>query len=372
MKKRRLKRKVKYSLILIILVALLVVINGNSVDSKLKRLNYSKSAISVIKEKNIEERVLKSPYSKTLEVALTSKDFEKEYIDIYLSVNNVNSKKQIKNINSLAAIGYDDNSIEKIYKKLSYEQIEYLTNYTHIENLESYLDYKIFKTKKLERYINYKNDNNDLSYKEIILNVNMDLDKDFYKEPNTVKDPDNLLVLVNKYNKLPDDYEAKDLEEIDSKYTVSKMLLNKDAKKHFEEMCTDAKSINLIMRGISAYRTKEYQEELYKDYIKNNGFKMAESFSARPRHSEHETGLAIDVASGTNVYTTFENTEEYKWIKQNAQNYGFIVRYKKEYEHITGYKFEAWHLRYVGIDVAKYIYEHDITFEEYYAMFLDK
>ena len=133
------------------------------------------------------------------------------------------------------------------------------------------------------------------------------------------------------------------------------MLLNKEAKENFEEMCTDAKSINLIIKAISAYRTKEYQTNLYNDYIEDKGFEMAESFSARPRHSEHETGLAIDVASGTNSYTTFENTEEYKWIKQNAQNYGFIVRYKKEYENVTGYKFEAWHLRYVGVELAKAI-----------------
>lgn len=372
MKKRKLKRKVKYSIVLLLLILTLGVINNNSVYSKLKRLNYSKSAINEIKKNNIEKEVLNNNYSKTLEVALTSKNFYKDNLNIYLSVENIDNKEQIKNINTLVTLDYDKSDIEKIYKKLDNEQIEYLTNYTYIDNLKSYLDYEIFKPDRLERYINYKSENTDLTYKEIILNVNMDLDKEFYEEPNIIKNPDDMLVLVNKYNKLPDDYEAKDLVQIDSKYTVSKMLLNKEAKEKFEEMCTDAKSINLIIKGISAYRTKEYQKGLYNDYIKNNGFEMAESFSARPRHSEHETGLAIDVASGTNGYTTFENTEEYKWIKQNAQNYGFIVRYKKEYEHITGYKFEAWHLRYVGKDISKYIYEHNITFEEYYAMFLDK
>jgi len=149
------------------------------------------------------------------------------------------------------------------------------------------------------------------------------------------------------------------------------MYLSKTAKNAFEEMCSDAKSINLVIKAVSTYRTKEYQQKLYNDYVKTRGLQYAENYSARPRHSEHETGLAVDVRGGLSAYTLFENTEEYKWVKQNAHTYGFIIRYQEDKEDITGYNYESWHLRYVGKDVATYIYEHNITFDEYHAMFLD-
>lgn len=67
----------------------------------------------------------------------------------------------------------------------------------------------------------------------------------------------------------------------------------------------------------------------------------------------------------------FENTEEFDWIKNNAHKYGFILRYPEGKEYLTGYKYEPWHYRYVGVDVATYIYEEDIVFEEYYAYFCE-
>jgi len=352
---------------------LLPIICLNFSDIKLKKLNYSNEAIRVIKNNNIENKVINNNYSKTLEIALTSNEFKKDNIDIYLNIKYNNNTNVINQINNLKDIGYNKDEISKIYEKLESNQIDFITNYTYIENLKSYLDYKIFKPENLERYINYKNieNNINLSYKDIILNVNMDLDKAFYDNPNIIKNPDDLLVLVNKYNRLPDNYEAKDLEQIDNRFTVSKMYLNKTAKNAFEEMCSDAKSINLIITAISTYRTKDYQKKLYDKYIETKGIEYAEKYSARPRHSEHETGLAIDVRGGLSSYTLFENTEEYKWIKQNAHTYGFIIRYEKNKESITGYNYESWHLRYVGNEVASYIHKHKITFEEYHAMFLN-
>jgi len=370
-RRKRLKKKPIIVLILIILTIIFVA-GFNSTSSQLLRLNYSKNAIKVIKKNNIEDEVLNNKYSKTLEVALTSKEFDKNNLDIYLNVKYNNNKNITKQINSLESLGYDKNEVGKIYEKLDDEEIDFLINYTYIDNLKSYLDYEIFKVENLDRYINYKNkeENAELSYKDIILNVNMDLDKEFYDNPKTIKNPDDLLVLVNKYNKLPDDYEAKDLEQIDSKFTVADMYLSKTAKNAFEEMCSDAKSINLVIKAVSTYRTKEYQQKLYNDYVKTRGLQYAENYSARPRHSEHETGLAVDVRGGLSAYTLFENTEEYKWVKQNAHTYGFIIRYQEDKEDITGYNYESWHYRYVGVDAATQIFNEKITYEEYYEYYV--
>ena len=97
---------------------------------------------------------------------------------------------------------------------------------------------------------------------------------------------------------------------------------------------------------------------------------MADKYTARPGYSEHQTGLAIDVKDGSGQYAFFKNSDEYKWMKDNAHKYGFILRYPEGKEHITGFSFEAWHYRYVGVDVATFIYENDLTFDEYHMMYI--
>ena len=99
--------------------------------------------------------------------------------------------------------------------------------------------------------------------------------------------------------------------------------------------------------------------------INEKGIVYADKCSARPGHSEHQTGLSIDVMGSNNDYNIFDKSKEFKWMKDNAHKYGFIMRYPKNKEYITGFKYEPWHYRYVGIDTAQKIYENNITLEEY-------
>jgi len=69
-------------------------------------------------------------------------------------------------------------------------------------------------------------------------------------------------------------------------------------------------------------------------------------------------------------FTRFEQTPEFEWVKVNAHRHGFIIRYPRDKEHITGYAFEPWHLRFVGLEIAAYIFENEITFDEYYELYL--
>ena len=124
--------------------------------------------------------------------------------------------------------------------------------------------------------------------------------------------------------------------------------------------------------GQSAYRSYDRQRVLYDNAIKENGKFIADSDTARPGHSEHQTGLTIDVSSNKQGnMLNFDNTSSFYWMQNNAYKYGFILRYTKETEFITGYMNEPWHYRYVGKDIAKYIYEHPMTYEEYYVRFLE-
>ena len=102
-----------------------------------------------------------------------------------------------------------------------------------------------------------------------------------------------------------------------------------------------------------------------------DGVNKADTYSARPGFSEHHTGLAIDIDNIKTSYTDFDKTKEFIWMQENAYKYGFILRYPEDKVDITGYIYEPWHYRYVGVEAAKYIYENNMTLEEYYALFLD-
>ena len=190
------------------------------------------------------------------------------------------------------------------------------------------------------------------------------LDNDFYKDIKYVY-PTNYDFIVNKNNKLNENYIPSDLEQIRLQYSCDNKYLRKIVKESFERMAKDAKENGFNIIAVSAYRSYEYQEKLYNNYVKDKGFYYADMCSARAGHSEHQTGLAVDIADISLDYDNFEYTKEFNWVKENAHKYGFIMRYPKAKFHITGFKYEPWHYRYVGIDIATYIYKNNITLEEY-------
>ena len=172
----------------------------------------------------------------------------------------------------------------------------------------------------------------------------------------------NYLRLVNKSNPLEKCDIPFYLREIDHKYNIGKNnLLDKKVKFWFEKMAKDALKDNIVLKNISAYRSYEYQEKLYETYKENN-LENLDMSSAKAGYSEHQTGLALDI-NMDNI--NFLDTDEYKWLVNNAYKYGFILRYPKGKESITGYKFEPWHYRYVGKKHAKIIHNNDLTLEEY-------
>lgn len=376
MKKRKKKNKKIIPLILILFILLVfcayeVVILSNSDDKKLKKLKYQKDTITVIKELNIQDEVIKkNKYSKTLEMALLNDQFESENIELYYEFEYRKDDRFITDLNKLAKLGYNKMQISEIFDTLSYEDIDILINHDYVSNISDYLKYSYFKVSYLDRYINYqKTTSYDLE--KCITYVNIGLDKDYYTDYKIVDDASSTLVLVNKYSFLPSDYVPSDLVTLNSNCSLTNVKLTSEAAKKFEELSADASAIGLSILGMSGYRSYTYQKNLYEKYKKNDP-KNVDTYSARAGASEHQTGLALDVATKTTTYTNFGKTNEYTWLKQNAHKYGFIIRYTKDNTNITGYKSEEWHIRYVGIDVATYIYENNITFDEYYVRFLEK
>ena len=189
-------------------------------------------------------------------------------------------------------------------------------------------------------------------------------DKDFYTDTKEVSDPNDLLVVVNKFNYLPKDYKPSDLVYIDGAYG-NKVPIRSILKDDFLALQTAAKNeIGVKLMPTTAFRDQNFQKALYDKYVKKDGVKAADTYSARPGYSEHQTGLAIDLKNMALKKTRLSD-ENYKWLEENAYKYGFIVRFPKGKEQITGYKFENWHIRYVGKNAAKEIMDNNLTLEEY-------
>ena len=136
-------------------------------------------------------------------------------------------------------------------------------------------------------------------------------------------------------------------------------------------MFNAAKKENITIIINSAYRSYKKQEELYNQYLSQYGKEYTDAYAARPGHSEHQTGLTVDVTTYGSNGDNFDKTEAFKWLQDNAHLYGFILRYPKGKEDITGYDYESWHYRYVGVDAATTIHDNDITFDEYYAYYIE-
>ena len=235
------------------------------------------------------------------------------------------------------------------------------------KQLFDYLGLSYFKEDNLERYFNYYKDNSDMDYTDIITYVNIGLDNEYYTNVVDIDNQDDMKVIVNKYHKLSSDYVPSDLETISSKYQWlgRSNKLRHDARVAFEEMCAAAAEDGIHIYAGSGYRSFATQKYLYDTYVKKDGFKEAETYSARAGYSEHQTGLAMDIANKNGFISLGD--KEYDWLVNNSYKYGFILRYPKGSETITGYMYEEWHYRYLGKEAAKEIKNTGLTYDEYMA-----
>lgn len=321
-----------------------------------------------------KERLIKIGYSKeeihSIRQVLSNSEIKELYQYDYLSyLDSLVHSKDYQSKNMISYIHY----ISEIKGNYDLDSVIYLVNsdisYPYSEKLVQIVQSKYFIPSRLERYMNYDNDD----IETIITNINSNLDQTFYVDISPTDLSKETLLIVNKYYYLDKDYYYGDLVTMEKDYdNKNGSKLNSIAYEAFKKLVDAGELEGYHIRNNSAYRSYDYQSGLYNSYKNNNGLTYADKWSARPGHSEHQTGLALDVGV-KNEYSLgkFESSKEFTWMKDHAHLYGFILRYPKGKEHITGYGYEPWHYRYVGVDVATYIYENDITFEEYYAYFVE-
>ncbi|MFW2514214.1 D-alanyl-D-alanine carboxypeptidase family protein [Demequina sp. SO4-13] len=184
-------------------------------------------------------------------------------------------------------------------------------------------------------------------------------------------DPYSVLVVVNKRRPLsPSHYSPPDLVTVQGVPGGSDDRLREETVRQLAAMHSAAESDGASFWVVSSYRSHSYQADLFEDYAEQHGVEAAETFSARPAHSEHQTGWAVDVAAdGCSLSACFGDTAAGRWIAANGHEYGFIIRYPEGQSHITGYRYEPWHLRYVGIGLASHMHDRGVaTLEEQFGL----
>ncbi len=165
------------------------------------------------------------------------------------------------------------------------------------------------------------------------------------------------LVLVNKQFKLDSTYIPNELVYVDTVDTINDKFVCSKVLAAYKQLYNDASEDDIKLVVFSAFRSYNYQDSIY---VGND------DFSARPGHSEHQTGLALDISTREiGLNQELGNYKEGIWISKNAYKYGFTIRYPQGKEHITGYQYEPWHIRYVGKSVAKHLHDNNLTLEEY-------
>ena len=232
---------------------------------------------------------------------------------------------------------------------------------------------KYFLSKNYLKYIEYQKSHPDTSLDDIIALINVHASDGWYSNTYKTDISKNYLILVNKFYQLEEGYQRDDLVDIPLQYAYSGNKAAKEVVDKYIEMHKQAKEeLGVHLMVNSSFRPYEDQDEIYKEF-RSKGEAYADSYAARPGFSEHQSGLSIDITSIAHpTSNAFKESEEYAWLKDNCYKYGFILRYPEGKEYLTGYNTESWHFRYVGKEIATKIKNENITFDEYYAYYIEK
>lgn len=373
-KKRKLKLKRPFIIVIkiivfIILVVLCLLFIYKYEIGKFKAIGYSeKATIKILKEFK-RDYILDMGENKTLNAAFESDDYKEENLDSYSKIRYHNHKNLIKNINTLLKKGYSNNNINMILDHGNDEDVSLFAERDKVKYLEEFFTIDYAKLINYDKYVYYSDYTGD-DEETTVLIVNLGIDKEAYTDAVEI-DKFSTDMLVNKHHKIKDKLEPTDIIKISKEYTNGEEQSgSQEAVNALTRMINAAKNEGYGLVVNSSYRSYKEQEELCEEYKKAYGDNYVAKYLALPGYSEHQTGLSFDLGSTSS--NVFANSKEYEWMRENAYKYGFIMRYTKEGQAMTEFRSEPWHYRYVGEKIAAYIQEKGITFEEYYAMFLDK
>lgn len=271
----------------------------------------------------------------------------------------------------LSKVGYSKEEIVEI-ERLEGSNKDYLLTIEYNKDIANLIKEKYFIEKNLKSYLKYSKESKK-SLNDVVAIINVGSNNDWYTNTKKSDISKNELMLTNKFYSLDNTYNSDNMVKVSKQYSYGdNQMLTQATFDAFLSMFNDAKKEDLTLIINSSFRSYEDQEEIYNFYKDTRGEIEANKIAAKAGFSEHQTGMSIDIQTFGSSAKTFEEFDEFKWLQDNAHKYGFILRYPKDKEYLTGYEYESWHYRYVGIEAATYIYENNITFDEYYAYFIEK
>lgn len=377
-KKKRPSKAVIASLVIILVLGVLIAFNYPRIQLMFKGYGFSEQGIILELDNQEIKRYLDEDKIDNL-VSWDEMENDHHYIEY------TNYQNNFKNLSKQEVVKYIDTFYQDYYEALtklgySYNNIMALMESATLDDFKLLVDNQ-YSYKKISPYLNIKGMlfsdlpeylKSNQEPLQTVLSVSYPM-IDASKKSNRVYEiiePDNILLLIKKGFVLPDDYEPSDLTvpNIPIAPDNSHNKLRKAASKALESMYQDALKGDYHLVLNSGYRSFKEQQEIYDEYFKRYDEITASGLVAVPGSSEHQLGLGVDLTSQSVIdkeRMVFGDTKEYRWIVQNAYKYGFILRYPKDRSNITGTANEPWHLRYVGKDVAKVIYDNNWTLEEY-------
>jgi len=354
--RRKLKKPLKRILLLVstlLISYFLIKFAYNQYEiHQLKEIGYQSSTIKLIDQHKLRNTLInRGEYSKTLEDALINNEVYLDYLNLYFIRDEV-SLEITQVYQRLEEKGYPIESLETLFSQLNFRELTPLLVFDFQNDVAPYIE-DVIK-------------NRSTNINQFVLSNNYFTP---YDNPLIADISQPYAIFVSKQYQLPKDYSVQ-LVNVSIGCRMSLMQLEEKTAEAFESMCSHMQSLGMKIASTSAYRSFEYQNDLYLSITKEYGIEAGERRVIRAGFSEHETGLAVDIASLTTPDVPFVQSRESDWLIENAHTYGFINHYQKGYEQITGIQYESWHYRYVGIELATKIYESGLTFDEYYLLHL--
>lgn len=315
-------------------------------DSRLAEIGYSEDEIRVIESlgEEAKDKIMEHGYDAEIIKVISDPTFDVLRFDSYLNLD-LKAEDRLMVVNK----GYQADSYDE--DTLALMRTAY---YIH-ERLDRYLDYLALHP--------------EMDYREVVEMVNCNRDHDYYTNTIVSDTSKDDLIIANKYYTI-EEYVPEDLVHIDSYYGLD-AYLDRDTYEAYVTMADKMMAEGIDVWITSAYRPYDSQVRIYNSYLERDPQEVVDTYSARPGFSDHQTGRVVDLIEPGGDLGTFEDSAAFLWLQDHAYEYGFILRYPSDKREMTGYTYESWHYRYVGKDVAKYIKDNGITFDEYYAYFIE-
>lgn len=317
-----------------------------STADQLKELGYSEEETACIEtlSETLQERFLQEYDTKALYYVMRE-DFEEEKLEDYLRYDGkLDTDKMVELVN------------------------KGILNETDLPLYQQLYGSEFYLPSREDLYLKYLKEYDTV--RDVIEIVNTNRYRELYEGVEETDLSKGYLILVNKYYQLPSDYEPDDLVSVDP--ALGRGKLRNEVYEAYKRLYADAKEEGYDLKVLSAYRSYGVQNAVYNGYLEIDPKEVVDTYSARPGHSEHQSGLCLDVSEPGYSLDDFYLTEASVWLKENCHKYGFIIRYPEDKTGITGYQGEPWQIRYLGVKTATDVIEKGITYDEYYACFVEK